>query len=602
MMENIEPERISDHLFLLRDTCNVYIVRDGDHALLVDSGSGSALQHLDDLGISTIDWILHTHHHRDQCQGDHLMPHETRIAVPFHERPLFDEAENFWRNKQIYDSYNNQSTYFTLTRNVEVDQALRDYETFRWKDLEFFVLPALGHTHGSVSLLSEIDGLRAAFTGDLIHSPGKVWSLTELQHSYGGPEGINLNSFSLRDLGSEDPGILLPSHGDPMRNPKEAINQTIENLRKYYDYLTGQPLTIDRTFKRVLPHLLVSEHSCCTFYVLLSDSGKALFVDYGAASTDHFYSHLRQFESWEIQRFVEHSLRALKDDYGVKSIDVVIPTHYHDDHTCGIPHLQRRYGVNLWALEQMVNILEHPQEYNIPCLLPYPMKVDRCIGDGEEVEWEEYSLKIVHFPGQTEYHMAMAVDIDGKRVAFTGDSIAEAGNTLLQPIIHRNIVTAESHMKCARNLSGLEPDMLAHGHGGCHEVGRKKIGTLMERAKRTREMFEMLLPDPSELGVNPGWIRLVPYQSSVGTGQSIELNLEIHNYHRHTIRVEADLVLPDRWVSSPRAGVQVESGETLRLPFEVRVGQIPGMYAIAADLTIDAKRMGQVPEAIVTVN
>ncbi len=586
---------------MLRDTCNVYLVRDGNHALLIDSGSGQILEHLDDLGISSVDWVLHTHHHRDQGQGDHLMPERTRIAVPFHERSLFDDVENFWRNKQVYDSYNNQSTFFTLTESVEVNRSLPDYGNFRWRGHEFFVLPALGHTHGSIVLLSDIDGLRTAFTGDLIHSPGKVRSLTELQHSYGGPEGINLNSFSLRDLGREDPDILLPSHGEPMRNPEAAIDQTIGNLRKYYDHLAGQPLTIDRTLKRVLPHLLVSPHSCCTFYVLISDSGKALLIDYGAASTDHFYSHLRHFESWEVQRFVEHSLRELKENYGIKSIDAVIPTHYHDDHTCGIPHLQTRHGVELWALEEMVNILENPHEYNVPCLLPFPMKVDRPIGEGKEVEWEEYSLKVVHFPGQTEYHMAMAVNVDGKRVAFTGDSLSGAGDRLAQPIIHRNIITAGSHLKCARKLAELEPDIIAHGHGDVFEVDAEKIGSVEERAKKTREMFEMLLPEPHEMGVNPGWVRLVPYQSRIGRGESLDLELEIHNYHKNSIKVEAELITHEGWESSPPGQVRVEPGQTGRIPLKLRGGRLPGRYAVTADVSVNSDRLGQVTEALVMV-
>src|SRR3954470_10959388 len=66
------PVKLSDNLFLLEDTCNVYLIRRNDRALIIDFGSGKILQHLRDLGISQIDWIFHTHHHRDQAQGDHL--------------------------------------------------------------------------------------------------------------------------------------------------------------------------------------------------------------------------------------------------------------------------------------------------------------------------------------------------------------------------------------------------------------------------------------------------------------------------------------------------------------------------------------------------
>ncbi len=69
---NVRPEKLSDNLFLFEDTCNVYLIRSGDHALLIDFGSGHILDHLADLQIARVDWILHTHHHRDQAQGDLL--------------------------------------------------------------------------------------------------------------------------------------------------------------------------------------------------------------------------------------------------------------------------------------------------------------------------------------------------------------------------------------------------------------------------------------------------------------------------------------------------------------------------------------------------
>ena len=218
------------------------------------------------------------------------------------------------------------------------------------------------------------------------------------------------------------------------------------------------------------------------------------------------------------------------------------------------------------------------------------------------MNWEEYSLKIVHFPGQTEYHMAMAVDTDGKRVVFTGDSLGDDGEKLVQPIIHRNIVTAENHMKCARNLAELDPDVLAHGHGGWFPVDRERVKTLRGRAENTKSMFDALLPEPSVLGVNPGWIKLVPYQSTVGAEESLELELEVHNYYDRPISIEADLVVHEGWKYSPENNrAQIAPGETDRLQYQLKVGPVADRYGIAADVTINSKRIGQVAEAIVKV-
>src|ERR1051326_7316379 len=132
---------------MAEDTCNVYLVRDGSRGVLIDFGSGAILGHLGDLGVTPIDWVLHTHFHRDQAQGDPLAA-ERRIpiAVPAHERHYFENAENFWRNRRIFELYDVRNDFFSLTRNVPVAASLRDYDTFRWRQLEFFIQPTPGHT------------------------------------------------------------------------------------------------------------------------------------------------------------------------------------------------------------------------------------------------------------------------------------------------------------------------------------------------------------------------------------------------------------------------------------------------------------------------
>ena len=72
--QQIEPD-----LFVWTDTCNVYVLKDGDAALLVDLGDGSVLEHLKDIGVARVEWVLFTHHHREQCQG---FPKLRSMGVP----------------------------------------------------------------------------------------------------------------------------------------------------------------------------------------------------------------------------------------------------------------------------------------------------------------------------------------------------------------------------------------------------------------------------------------------------------------------------------------------------------------------------------------
>ena len=249
--------RISPNLFALNDSCNVYLLKNGDRGLLIDFGSGRILQFLGEMGISKIDGILHTHHHRDQCQGDaEAVAQHIPIYVPAQERYLFEDAENFWRNRHILDNYAVRNDFFTLTKNIQVADILRDYETFRWGNYELLIFPTPGHTLGAISLVGQVDGRKVAFTGDPIHSPGKVVNLYELQYGYQSADGVDCAIFSLtklRELGLE---MVCPSHGEPFESPEVGITNLVQKLKEWYAlYSPDSLLTVDSHPFAVSPHL-----------------------------------------------------------------------------------------------------------------------------------------------------------------------------------------------------------------------------------------------------------------------------------------------------------------------------------------------------------
>ena len=239
--------QISPNLYVLRDTCNVYVLKDGDRAILIDFGSGHVLNLLTQIGVSKVEAILHTHHHRDQCQGDsRAVAERIPIIVPEHERYLFDDAENFWRNRGIFEMYYVKNDFFSLTHNVPVAGVLRDYDTYRWGPYELLIHPSPGHTLGSVSLMGVVDGKKVAFTGDLIHSPGKVVNLYELQYQYGSTDGVDCAIFSLTRVREQGPELICPSHGEPFNQADAGIADLIDKLKGWYSaYSPGVTLTVD---------------------------------------------------------------------------------------------------------------------------------------------------------------------------------------------------------------------------------------------------------------------------------------------------------------------------------------------------------------------
>jgi glyoxylase-like metal-dependent hydrolase (beta-lactamase superfamily II) len=605
-MESNPWKQVTSHVYLYQDTCNVYaVVRDG-HAVLIDFGSGAVLDDLAAIGVSQVDAVLHTHHHRDQCQGDLLATQRSiPIWVPEHERRLFDQAELFWAQKQVYDMYNVRNTYFSLTHNVPVAGSLEDFATWSWRGLAFYIQPTPGHSLGSISILVELDGLRLAFTGDLLCGAGQVQTLYDMQYSYGAFDGIEYTVLSLANLARRNPQRLLPSHGEPLDDPQAAIKQTRDNLASYYHLMTrGMPLPDEVDFTPVLPHVLAAQYACSCFYVIISDSGEALLVDFGAPNFSLFGPANTYFEDGERMRFLEHSLDNLERRWGVKKIRAVLPSHHHDDHINGIPYLQQHLGTECWAFENMRPILEDPRRELIGCVLPTPIKVARTFRDGEHLQWGGFNLTIHYAPGHADYHMAMFGEIDGHRLGFSGDnlSVVSGGHPSL---IYRNHVHKTSHQQMAELYLRYQPDILCGGHELAQDVKPEIYHNLAHVASEMTRHFSMLLPGEPNYGLEPSWAQLIPYQQSVSPGASFTITLYVNNYSRSVVKAQAHLDVPAGWIVSP-AEVALELGAESASDAEFTIA-VPEGYtftyprlAITADITLDGRRLGQVTEATVS--
>jgi glyoxylase-like metal-dependent hydrolase (beta-lactamase superfamily II) len=604
------PRALSQNLYVFEDTCNVYLVKDGDRGLLIDFGSGRMLELAPDLGVAGIDWILHTHHHRDQAQGDaKAVERRIPIAVPAHERHLFEDAENFWRNRRVNHLYSVRNDFFTLTRNVPVARLLHDYETFRWGRYQFLILPSPGHTIGSVTLLAEIDGREVAFVGDLIYAPGKVLTLYDLQYNYAGMEGVDFSVYSLTRLLERRPGLVCPSHGEPLADPAPAIQELIRRLSDWYDYWRG-PTMITRNRPIVVsPHLVAHHLPVSSFYAVISDSGKALFLDYGSASNTSFLVFKDWPDPFDRMRFLEHSIAELRAGFGMQSIDVAMPSHVHDDHINGFPHLMKHYGTRVWCYENMRDILEHPRGRNIGCVLPEPIPVDRTFRHRETFKWEEFEFTVVHSPGHTEFQMALLADIDGSRVAFTGDAFfntpATPDDGLRHNLIYRNDVFSGSHEQSLRNILDFEPHVVAPGHGSPFLLTRTDAERFARRLKQQQAHFESLLPGPDiDFGLDPSWVHLYPYQMRILPGESGQAEVRVRNHRSGPMELQVSLVLPESWKCEPEiARISAAGKGAGQARFSIAVPRNPGTtenrVAIAADVVADGRYLGQLAEAVV---
>ena len=191
----------------------------------------------------------------------------------------------------IRDSYDVRQTFFTLAQSVRTSRVLADYETFEWGPDSFFVQPTPGHSLGHISLIAQIDGKRIGFSGDLISAPGKVQTLYDLQYNYGQGDGSDYMIYSLSKMRDRGTDMLCPSHGRPFGDTADGLLALEMKFREYIGHRWGlETPTLDIKPYSVLPHL-VHIPGCSNTWVVISDSGKALFVDYGSQSRTFMYSY-----------------------------------------------------------------------------------------------------------------------------------------------------------------------------------------------------------------------------------------------------------------------------------------------------------------------
>ena len=202
-------ELVADGVWLVRDTCNVYLIQaPGTRtALTIDFGAGVVLDELEGLGIDRITDVLMTHHHRDQGQGLPLaVEHGARIHVPPVEVDLFDQVDEMWRDPSARQRLQPARGPVLAARAGAGHGVGARVPRVRYGGVRRAPVPTPGHTVGSVTYLLDLDGWRLAFIGDLITRPGKVWSLAATQWTYTEIEGPAMTVLGCYLLADERPG------------------------------------------------------------------------------------------------------------------------------------------------------------------------------------------------------------------------------------------------------------------------------------------------------------------------------------------------------------------------------------------------------------
>ena len=617
--------QLSEHLYVHHGHVNTGILRDGDRALLIDPSGTTLHIALAELGITDVEQVLFTHHHRDSTSG-FSMPDNVRVGVPAKEVAWFSEIDTFWNDPHYrWHLYNYHPHNLMLADAILVTDTYTEGVRFEWGPASLTVLETPGHTDGSVTYLIDVDGERFAFSGDLIYDEGQLWELYSLQK---GQQTSDYHGFlgardelteSLEKIREASPTALIPTHGVVMNNPKKAIEALLRQLAHCYDrYVAISALrhyfpNLFAEFEGRAGHMPIREgkpppeflRHFGTTWLILSENNEAFVMDCGSPHV------IKQIQQLQADGDLGSSLQAHITTPEVTQFWV---THYHDDHVDAIPEFQATFLCETVADSVVARVITNPIGFRLPCISPSVSRVDRITRDGDSWQWNEFTMTAYHFPGQTYYHGGLLVEGRGVRMFFGGDSFTMAG---IDDYCsgNRNLLGRDvGYEKCLRRIQELEPTHIFNCHvDPAFDFTEAEIQCMLDTLAEREKCYTALFPwDHANYGMDEHWVRCYPYEQEVALGDTAQLRVEITNHSYEPRTATAQPILPASW------GMEITPGETTIPPradgyidFSIPIlqssrhaptcrhnGETLGRIVVPVDVTYNARPLGQFREAI----
>ena len=597
--------QLSHHLYVHHGHVNTGILRDGNRALLIDPSGISLQTTLTELGITNIEQILFTHHHRDNTSG-FPVPKNVRIGVPEAEKQWFTEVETFWNDpKYRWHLYNCHPHNLMRANAIPVTDTYTEGSQIEWGPAIIRVLETPGHTDGSITYLVDVDNIRFAFSGDLIYDEGKIWELYSLQK---GQQTTDYHGFlgardelkdSLEKVGKSLPTALIPTHGVVMKNPNVAIDALLHQLTYCYDkYVSISALRhyfpkLFTEFEGRADHMPIREgkpppdflRHIGTTWLIISDTKEAFVMDCGSPN-------------------VIKQIQQLQSGGAISEVTQFWVTHYHDDHVNAIPEFQETFPCETIADGIVAKVIENPKGYRLPCISPAVTRVDRVTRDGDSWTWNEFTMTAYHFPGQTYYHGGLLVEGRGVRMFFSGDSFTMAGIDDYCSGNRNLLGEGVGYENCIRRIQQLKPTHIFNCHvDPAFDFTDREIEFMLDTLAQREKCYGDLFPwDHANYGMDDQWIRCCPYEQDVAPGENASFQVEITNHSLAPRTAIAQPILPESW------GIEVDTAETTIPPkadghiqFSIPIPQhcdVIERVVIPVEITYNDKPLGQFREAI----
>jgi glyoxylase-like metal-dependent hydrolase (beta-lactamase superfamily II) len=319
----------------------------------------------------------------------------------------------------------------------------------------------------------------------------------------------------------------------------------------------------------------------------------------------------------ERRRALLHGIEGLRAQFGIDRVDVVLVSHYHDDHVCGIPVLQRLFNTQCWAAENFAHILEEPEGSAFPCTWPEPIRVDRRLGFDHTVRWEEYEFRLAPMHGHTRFSALIGFEADGKRFAHTGDqyffygahgSMDMSGMDFakcrrLPNHVYRNGAFLDSFDQSGRWVLDWRPDIVLQGHQPAFFTDEHFFHHIEEWSREYKSLHQRAMPlGDSDTHFNldswGGWIW--PYRVHLRQPAATTVRVTVRNPFPRRAKLEVRLVGPTGWRGTC-ATLTAEPRAEVGCDLQIAPGGLCRRQPFVVELIADGQPFGQVAEALMTV-
>lgn len=448
------------------------------------------------------------------------------------------------------------------------------------------------------------------FLGGLMHDGAKMTNWFDTEWDYGFAKGLDALIATVDKLIALEPNTAFSAQGPVIANATAQLRSYKEKLIDFRpDYIRGYP--VDNLSKRgphpatnptqahyivqVTPHLYMfgPEMAGKNFAILIADSGHALLLDCGL------------FPKLVLERMIND----MKAYLGLKQIDACWISHSHGDHFTLFPALQD-HGVKFWTMDTIADKCENPRYYDYPAMIGAynagfeKAKIDRILHAGDVIEWEGYKMHIDWMPGQTEFGNALWLELDGRKIVFTGDNLfgdpsdpAQNGHECVNA--RNSAIIGEGYLVAARYLQKLQPDIIMGAHGVLMTEPMEFIGRYHDWALRAIRKYKELLPGENyEYGYDPYWVSAYPYRVDLTQDATRTIQVTVRNFRDYPQQHHIALQLPPGIEAEPKVldGTVAARGRQsfpVKLTVKDRAKQPEGVQMAPFDITLDNTHHGE---------